>query len=142
MCLFCEVVAAALNVLRKIMRSCGDLATRTAPPDCSKRVPPRAVEFPRLKLPSSLPLTTPLQIRANLPPGADGWGISLRGLMSMVVVGGLLISAIFWWLNRTVSGPHPGRPHSAAAPARQVHFSARRPCFWPFSLQPILHCMI
>jgi AAA family ATP:ADP antiporter len=44
-----------------------------------------------------------LQIRANLPPGVDGWGLSLRGLMSMVVVGGLLITAVFWYLNRTVS---------------------------------------
>ncbi|EFN52101.1 hypothetical protein CHLNCDRAFT_56336 [Chlorella variabilis] len=42
------------------------------------------------------------QIRANLPPGVDGWGLSLRGLMSMVVLGGFIISAVFWWLNRTV----------------------------------------
>ena len=43
------------------------------------------------------------QIRANLPPGADGWGMSLRGLMSMVVVGGFIITAVFYYLNRTVS---------------------------------------
>ncbi|PSC70569.1 ADP,ATP carrier chloroplastic-like [Micractinium conductrix] len=42
------------------------------------------------------------QIRANLPPGADGWGMSLRGLMSMVVVGGFIITAVFYYLNRTV----------------------------------------
>ncbi len=59
-----------------------------------------------------LALSRPPQIRANLPPGADGWGISLRGLMSMVVVGGLLITGIFWWLNRTVSGAT-----AAASPA-------------------------
>jgi ATP:ADP antiporter, AAA family len=42
------------------------------------------------------------QIRANLPPGVDGWGLSLKGLMGMVVVGGLLITSIFWWMNRAV----------------------------------------
>lgn len=53
---------------------------------------------------SALPPPAAPQIRANLPPGVDGWGVSLRGLMGMVVVGGLIISAVFWWLNRTVSG--------------------------------------
>lgn len=42
------------------------------------------------------------QIRAGLPPGVDGWGMSLRGLMSMVVVGGFIIAAVFYYLNRTV----------------------------------------
>jgi ATP:ADP antiporter, AAA family len=42
------------------------------------------------------------QIRAGLPAGVDGWGLSLKGLMSMVVVGGLIITAVFWYLNRTV----------------------------------------
>lgn len=42
------------------------------------------------------------QIRAELPPDVDGWGLSLRGLMGMVVIGGLLISAIYYWLNRVV----------------------------------------
>jgi hypothetical protein len=42
------------------------------------------------------------QIRAELPPDVDGWGLSLRGLMGMVVIGGFLIAGIFYWLNRTV----------------------------------------
>lgn len=42
------------------------------------------------------------QIRANLPPDVDGWGMSLKGLMGMVVIGGLLITSIFYYLNRTV----------------------------------------
>lgn len=54
----------------------------------------------------------PVQIRANLPAGVDGWGVSLRGLMGMVVVGGLIITAVFWWLNRTVSN---AKQHSSAA---------------------------
>ncbi|GAB4814764.1 hypothetical protein N2152v2_001810 [Parachlorella kessleri] len=41
-------------------------------------------------------------IRAQLPPGVDGWGVSLRGMMSMVVGFGLAIVAIFWYLNRAV----------------------------------------
>lgn len=42
------------------------------------------------------------QVRANLPPGVDGWGISLQGLMSMVVVGGFVIAGTFYWMNRKV----------------------------------------
>lgn len=42
------------------------------------------------------------QVRANLPPGVDGWGASLQGLMSMVVVGGLIIAGTFYWMNRNV----------------------------------------
>ena len=32
----------------------------------------------------------------------DGWGYSLKGMMGMVVVGGLLITATYWALQRTV----------------------------------------
>jgi TLC ATP/ADP transporter len=42
------------------------------------------------------------QIRAKLPPGVDGWGYSLKGMMGMVVIGGLLVSAAYFYLNRTV----------------------------------------
>jgi AAA family ATP:ADP antiporter len=41
-------------------------------------------------------------VRANLPPEVDGWGVSLNGLMGMVVVGGLLIAGTYFWLNRVV----------------------------------------
>ena len=43
-----------------------------------------------------------LQLRGRLPPGVDGWGVSLRGLMGMVVLGGLLVAATYFWLQRTV----------------------------------------
>jgi len=42
------------------------------------------------------------QVRANLPPGVDGWGVSLSGLMGMVVVGGLIIIGIYYGLQRKV----------------------------------------
>jgi len=42
------------------------------------------------------------QLRGRLPPGVDGWGVSLRGLMSMVVVGGLLVAGTYFYLQRTV----------------------------------------
>jgi hypothetical protein len=42
------------------------------------------------------------QMRADLPPDVDGWGLSLKGLMGMVVIGGLLIIAIYYWLQRNV----------------------------------------
>jgi len=41
-------------------------------------------------------------VRANLPPGVDGWGISLNGLMGMVVIGGLIITGIFFTMQRKV----------------------------------------
>ena len=42
------------------------------------------------------------QVRAKLPAGVDGWGYSLKGMMSMVVFGGLLITLTYWALQRTV----------------------------------------
>jgi AAA family ATP:ADP antiporter len=55
------------------------------------------------------------QIRANLPPDVDGWGMSLKGLMSMVVVGGFLIMAVYAYLQKTVVPKV-----AAAAAARDV----------------------
>ena len=43
-----------------------------------------------------------MQVRSRLPAGVDGWGYSLKGMMGMVVVGGLLITATYWALQRTV----------------------------------------
>jgi len=42
------------------------------------------------------------QVRAGLPPGVDGWEISLKGMMGMVVLGGLIITGIYFALNRTI----------------------------------------
>lgn len=44
----------------------------------------------------------PAQIRAQLPAGVDGWGYSLKGMMGMVVVGGLLITATYFAMQRKV----------------------------------------
>jgi AAA family ATP:ADP antiporter len=41
-------------------------------------------------------------MRQNLGPGVDGWAISLRGMMSIVVLLGLVISAIYWGVNKFV----------------------------------------
>jgi len=49
------------------------------------------------------------QMRADLPPGVDGWGISLKGMMGMVVIGGLLIAGIYYWLQRNVVPKVPKR---------------------------------
>ena len=43
-----------------------------------------------------------MQVRSRLPAGVDGWGYSLKGMMGMVVLGGLLITATYWGLQRTV----------------------------------------
>ena len=39
-------------------------------------------------------------VRANLPPGVDGWAVSLRGMMSLVLVFGLLIAANYFLVNK------------------------------------------
>lgn len=41
-------------------------------------------------------------MRKNLGPGVDGWAVSLKGMMSIVVLLGLTICAIYWWVNKFV----------------------------------------
>ncbi|PIA31630.1 hypothetical protein AQUCO_04900140v1 [Aquilegia coerulea] len=47
-------------------------------------------------------------MRKNLGPGVDGWALSLKGMMSIVVVLGLGICAIYWGMNRVIK-PEGGR---------------------------------
>lgn len=42
------------------------------------------------------------RIRGSLPAGVDAWQISLNYLMGMVVIAGLGVLAIYWWMNRNV----------------------------------------
>ncbi|MQL88875.1 hypothetical protein Taro_021446 [Colocasia esculenta] len=41
-------------------------------------------------------------LRKNLGPGVDGWAISLKGMMSIVVLLGLVICGIYWGANKFV----------------------------------------
>lgn len=41
-------------------------------------------------------------IRSRVPVGVDAWQISLNYLMGMVTIGGILVAAIYWWINRNV----------------------------------------
>lgn len=41
-------------------------------------------------------------IRAKLPPGVDGWALSLKYLMSMIGVGGLVIIGCYYYMQRKV----------------------------------------
>jgi AAA family ATP:ADP antiporter len=41
-------------------------------------------------------------IRQSLPPDVDAWQVSLNYLMSMVVVAGLIVVGIYWWMQRNV----------------------------------------
>ena len=41
-------------------------------------------------------------IRKLVPQGVDPWGQTLNYLMAIVVVNGLLVMAIYWWMNRYV----------------------------------------
>ncbi|XP_030464545.1 plastidic ATP/ADP-transporter-like [Syzygium oleosum] len=46
-------------------------------------------------------------MRKSLGPGVDGWAISLKAMMSIVVVMGLAICGLYWWVNTFV--PLPSR---------------------------------
>ncbi|CAL9205575.1 plastidic ATP/ADP-transporter-like [Musa acuminata AAA Group] len=50
-------------------------------------------------------------LRKNLGPGVDGWAISLKGMMSIVVLLGLIICAIYWGVNKFVVND-PSLPRS------------------------------
>lgn len=41
-------------------------------------------------------------IRKTLPEGVDAWQVSLNYLMGMVVLAGVAIVGIYWWINRKV----------------------------------------
>ncbi|KAJ1691237.1 hypothetical protein LUZ63_015392 [Rhynchospora breviuscula] len=41
-------------------------------------------------------------LRKNLGPGVDGWAISLKGMMSIVVLLGFVITGIYWGVNKFV----------------------------------------
>jgi AAA family ATP:ADP antiporter len=41
-------------------------------------------------------------IRKHLPPEVDAWQVSLNYLMGMVVIAGLAIIAVYWWINRNI----------------------------------------
>lgn len=41
-------------------------------------------------------------VRARLPPGVDGWAVSLKYLMGMVAVGGVIIVACYYYMQRNI----------------------------------------
>uniref|UniRef100_A0A0D9YCF1 ADP,ATP carrier protein n=1 Tax=Oryza glumipatula TaxID=40148 RepID=A0A0D9YCF1_9ORYZ len=41
-------------------------------------------------------------LRKTLGPGIDGWEVSLKGMMSLVVLLGLVITSIYWGVNKFV----------------------------------------
>uniref|UniRef100_A0A1J3H4I4 ADP,ATP carrier protein n=1 Tax=Noccaea caerulescens TaxID=107243 RepID=A0A1J3H4I4_NOCCA len=44
-------------------------------------------------------------MRKNLGPGVDGWAVSLKAMMSIVVGMGIAICFLYWWVNRYVPLP-------------------------------------
>lgn len=41
-------------------------------------------------------------IRRKLPEGVDAWGVSINYLMTMVVIAGLIVMGLYWWINKNV----------------------------------------
>ncbi|KAL2620793.1 hypothetical protein R1flu_000998 [Riccia fluitans] len=58
------------------------------------------------------------EVRTSLPPGVDGWAYSLRGMMGLVVILGLVIAAIYWWVNKYVVND-PTLPKAEARKKKQ-----------------------
>ncbi|KAL1564991.1 plastidic ATP/ADP-transporter-like [Salvia divinorum] len=56
------------------------------------------------------------KLRENLGPGVDGWALSLKGMMSIVVLMGLAICFLYWWVNHNV--PLPTRSQKTKVKAR------------------------
>lgn len=44
-------------------------------------------------------------MRKHLGPGVDGWAISLKAMMSIVVGMGLAICFLYWWVNKFAALP-------------------------------------
>ena len=60
------------------------------------------------------------EIRASLPPGVDGWGLSLKGLMGMVVIGGFLVAGTYWLINNVVIPSLPVSNEQKAADLKKA----------------------
>jgi ATP:ADP antiporter, AAA family len=41
-------------------------------------------------------------IREHLPPEVDAWQVSLNYLITLVVIAGMMVIGIYWWMNRKV----------------------------------------
>ncbi|KAF2559508.1 hypothetical protein F2Q68_00013467 [Brassica cretica] len=55
-------------------------------------------------------------MRKNLGPGVDGWAVSLKAMMSIVVGMGLAICFLYWWVNRYVPLPTRSKKKKAKPP--------------------------
>ena len=79
----------------------------------------------------------------------DGWGYSLKGMMSMVAVGGLLITGIYFGLQRTVvkkvqtTQPAKKKKKASMGLAESFNFLARSPYIRDLAtlVRPLLPCL-
>lgn len=59
-------------------------------------------------------------IRRKLPADVDAWQVSLNYLMGMVVIAGLAIMAVYWWINRYIlTDPRFYDPNQEKAPGKK-----------------------
>lgn len=69
-------------------------------------------------------------LRKTLGPGIDGWEVSLKGMMSIVVLLGFVITSIYWGVNKFVLND-PSLPKSDRKKKKVSSYNLL--CF-PFSL--------
>lgn len=58
------------------------------------------------------------KIREHVAPGVDPWGMTLNYLMGAVVIAGVSIMGIYWWINRFIPQPDAEAAASVGAPKK------------------------
>jgi len=68
------------------------------------------------------------KLRQTLPPGVDKWGLTLKYLMGLVVLAGLAVCGIFYWMNRNVvpASMNAHRQEESAATLSQPNATAEK----------------
>ena len=60
-------------------------------------------------------------LRSTLGPGVDGWAISLKAMMSIVVGMGVAICFLYWWVNNYVPLPTRSKKKKVLFFVRQIY---------------------
>ena len=74
-------------------------------------------------------------IRKKLPADVDAWQVSLNYLMGMVVLAGIAILIVYWWINRNIlTDTRFYEPNQAKAPGKKKKLR----CLWAIALNSFL----
>lgn len=81
-------------------------------------------------------------IRKHLPEGSDAWGTSLNLLMGCVVLAGILILGLYWWINKYVlTDPRFYDPTEIKAPKKKKAKMSLGESFAFLARSPYILCL-